>query len=65
MVKYKMVLFDSDGTLADTLPWASAAFNQLADKYGFKPITAAEHDELRHLSMQAYHCAHIYLWFLA
>lgn len=52
MVKYKMVLFDSDGTLADTLPWASAAFNQLADKYGFKPITAAEHDELRHLSMQ-------------
>ena len=52
MAKYKMVLFDSDGTLADTLPWASAAFNQLADKYGFKPITAAEHEELRHLSMQ-------------
>jgi phosphoglycolate phosphatase len=52
MAKYKMVLFDSDGTLADTLPWASAAFNQLADQYGFRPVTAAEHEELRHLSMQ-------------
>jgi phosphoglycolate phosphatase len=52
MAKYKMVLFDSDGTLADTLPWASAAFNQLAERYGFKPVSAAEHEEIRHLSMQ-------------
>lgn len=65
MAKYKMVLFDSDGTLADTLPWASAAFNQLAEKYGFQPITAAEHDELRHLSMQEMmHRVKIPVWHL-
>ena len=35
MPNYRMVLFDSDGTLANTLPWVSVAFNQLAAKYGF------------------------------
>ena len=48
MAKYKMVLFDSDGTLADTLPWASAAFNRLADQYGFKPVTAPENPPPTH-----------------
>jgi len=52
MAKYKMVLFDSDGTLADTLPWALAAFNQLADKHGFAPVSAADHEEFRRLPMK-------------
>ncbi len=52
MPKYRMVLFDSDGTLANTLPWVSTAFNQLAEKYGFEPLSAADHETLRHLPMQ-------------
>lgn len=52
MPNYRMVLFDSDGTLANTLPWVSVAFNQLAAKYGFQPLTAADHETLRHLPMQ-------------
>ena len=52
MPKYKLVLFDSDGTLADTLPWASAAFNQLAEKYGFNQASHADHEAFRHLSMK-------------
>lgn len=52
MPRYRMVLFDSDGTLANTLPWVSAAFNQLAAKYGFEPLSAADHETLRHLPMQ-------------
>lgn len=52
MPRYRMVLFDSDGTLADTLPWVSVAFNQLAARYGFEPLTAADHETLRHLPMQ-------------
>lgn len=52
MPKYRMVLFDSDGTLANTLPWVSIAFNQFATKYGFEPLSAADHETLRHLPMQ-------------
>lgn len=50
MAKYKLVIFDSDGTLADTLPWFKQAFHQLADRYGFKPLTDADHLHLRTLT---------------
>ena len=50
MAKYKLVIFDSDGTLADTLPWFRNAFHQLADQYGFKPLTDTDHQHLRTLS---------------
>lgn len=52
MPKYRMVLFDSDGTLANTLPWVSTAFNQLAATHGFQPLSAADHETLRRLPMQ-------------
>lgn len=52
MPKHRMVLFDSDGTLANTLPWVSSAFNQLAAKHGFEPLSAADHEALRRLPMQ-------------
>lgn len=50
MPKYKLVVFDSDGTLADTLPWVANAFNELAARHGFSPVTEANREELRHLS---------------
>jgi phosphoglycolate phosphatase len=50
MPKYRLVLFDSDGTLADTLPWLEAAFNQLAVKHGIKPVSEHERETLRALS---------------
>lgn len=50
MPKYKMVLFDSDGTLADTLPWLEAAFNELATRHGIKPISETDREALRPLS---------------
>ena len=49
MIKY--VLFDFDGTLVDSKEVFITAFNQLADKYRFKKIGAADLDHLRHLSM--------------
>jgi phosphoglycolate phosphatase len=52
MPKYCMVVFDSDGTLANTLPWASAAFNQIAAEHGLAPISGADHDALRKLSVR-------------
>ena len=35
MPKYRLVIFDSDGTLADTLPWMRSVFNEIADAHGF------------------------------
>jgi len=50
MPKYKLVIFDSDGTLADTLPWLEIAFNEVAARHGFSPVAEADREELRTLS---------------
>ncbi|HSX39536.1 MAG TPA: HAD-IA family hydrolase [Candidatus Saccharimonadales bacterium] len=43
----KTIIFDFDGTLADTRQIVQDIFNQLAPKYGFKLITDAEIENLR------------------
>jgi phosphoglycolate phosphatase len=50
MPKYKLVIFDSDGTLADTLPWLAGAFNQIAAQHGIRPISEEDHAQMRTLS---------------
>jgi phosphoglycolate phosphatase len=32
-MKYRLVIFDFDGTLADTFSWFLGVANQIADKY--------------------------------
>ncbi|GAB3542398.1 HAD-IA family hydrolase [Noviherbaspirillum agri] len=49
-MSYHLVLFDFDGTLADSFPWFLKTINSLADKHGFKRIAQDEVDELRRLS---------------
>lgn len=46
-MRYKLIVFDFDGTLADSLPWAASVVNQFADQYGFRRIHPDEHDFLR------------------
>jgi phosphoglycolate phosphatase len=46
-VRYKLVMFDFDGTLADSLPWFASVINAVADTYRFKRIAAHEVDQLR------------------
>jgi len=46
-VKYKVVIFDFDGTLADSFPWFAQAANSLADVYSFKRIEQSEVEALR------------------
>ncbi len=46
-MKYKLVIFDFDGTLADSLPWFISIVNQLAEHHKFKRIETREHTLLR------------------
>jgi phosphoglycolate phosphatase len=50
MIKY--VIFDFDGTVADSKELAFGLLNELSDKYGFRKITRKEADVLLLLSMK-------------
>lgn len=43
----RTILFDFDGTLADTVAVGVAAFNGLAVRYGFRQVTPENAEELR------------------
>ena len=46
-MQYKLVIFDFDGTLADSFPWFSQVFNSVADRYNFRRVEASELELLR------------------
>ncbi len=46
-MKYKLVIFDFDGTLANSFPWFMSVANEVADKYKFKRIEENEIELLR------------------
>jgi phosphoglycolate phosphatase len=46
-LKYDLIIFDFDGTLADSFPWFRGVYNQVADRYGLRCIDEAEQDTLR------------------
>jgi phosphoglycolate phosphatase len=48
-MKYRLVIFDSDGTLADTLPWMRSQFNELAAEHGFRRVESHEYERFRDL----------------
>jgi phosphoglycolate phosphatase len=51
-VKYKLVIFDFDGTLADSFPWALSVADQLADRHGIMRIDKSKIDSLRGSNMK-------------
>jgi phosphoglycolate phosphatase-like HAD superfamily hydrolase len=42
MPKYKLAIFDLDGTLSDSLPWFLRVVNSIADKHRFRRIEAID-----------------------
>lgn len=44
---YRLVIFDFDGTLADSFPWFTGVLDQTADRFGFRRIDPAEREALR------------------
>lgn len=47
MPRYQLVLFDFDGTLADSAPWFLSELHGLADRHRFRKLKAAELAHLR------------------
>ena len=46
-MKYKLVIFDFDGTLADSFEWFLSVLDELAAKHKFRTFDRAELDDLR------------------
>jgi phosphoglycolate phosphatase len=44
----RLVIFDFDGTLADSMPFFLGVFNQVADRHGFQRIDPADAPRFRH-----------------
>lgn len=49
-MKYKLIIFDFDGTLADTFPWFAENINRAAAVFRFKKISTEDHEQLRKLT---------------
>ncbi|MCM2350459.1 MAG: HAD hydrolase-like protein [Bacteriovoracaceae bacterium] len=47
MKNYKLIIFDFDGTLADSYSWFRESINKAARKYHFREIDAVEMEALR------------------
>jgi phosphoglycolate phosphatase len=46
-VKYRLIIFDLDGTLSDSLPWFRTIINSFADRHKFRRIEDDEVEMLR------------------
>ncbi len=46
-MRFQLVIFDFDGTLADSFPWFLSVVNQVADRYRFRRIEDHEIEVLR------------------
>ena len=49
LIKYQLAIFDSDGTLADTLPWMRSVFSELAEEFGFRKVEPHEYEHFKNL----------------
>jgi phosphoglycolate phosphatase len=45
--RYRLAIFDFDGTLADSLPWLRASFHDMIARFNLTPVPAEEMDGLR------------------
>ncbi len=46
-MRYKLIIFDFDGTLADSFPFFVSTLDRLAERHGFKRVGSAELETLR------------------
>ncbi|MEA1941929.1 MAG: HAD hydrolase-like protein [Pseudomonadota bacterium] len=53
MARYDLIIFDFDGTLADSLTWFRSVLGDIVDKHGLPPIDDARAEALRNLPPKA------------
>jgi phosphoglycolate phosphatase len=59
----RLIIFDFDGTLADTFSWCISIFDEIADKFRFKRLDRNKLDALRNLEAHQLMAQHqIALW---
>jgi phosphoglycolate phosphatase len=47
-MRYPLVIFDFDGTLADSFPWVLKTMDEVSDRFKFRRVRPGELDELRY-----------------
>lgn len=52
-MRHRLVLFDFDGTLADSLDWFLGIFDQVTERYGFRRLAPGDRERLRALETSA------------
>jgi phosphoglycolate phosphatase len=52
-VRYRLVIFDFDGTLADSAGWLGEVIGDVARRYGFRALSGAELEALRGMDTRA------------
>jgi len=50
MTRYRLAIFDFDGTLADSLDWFRASFHDVIARFDLTPVSAEELEQMRGLS---------------
>ena len=50
MTRYRLAIFDFDGTLADSLPWFRASFHDMVARFDLAPVSSEELEGMRGLS---------------
>jgi phosphoglycolate phosphatase len=53
MLRWQLIIFDFDGTLADSFPWFRSELGDLARRWGFRDAGADEDEALRRMSASA------------
>ena len=53
LARYELIIFDFDGTLADSLTWFRGVLGDVVDKHGLPPIDEAKAERLRSLPPKA------------
>jgi phosphoglycolate phosphatase len=48
-MRYRLAIFDFDGTLSDSMPWFRSVAEEVADRFGFRRVDPEEVEALRHL----------------
>ena len=53
-MRYKLIIFDFDGTLADSFPWFINSLDAVAEKFNLQKIDQNKLKELRHLDAASF-----------